>query len=83
MALSIKTEEADRLARALAAVTHESLTDAVTIALRERLERVRDQRGVDVVARLDRLRAEYLAFPVEDPRSPDEIIGYDEHGLPA
>ena len=40
MALSIKTEEADRLARELAAVTGETLTDAVTKALRERLDRV-------------------------------------------
>ena len=39
MALSIKTEEADRLARVLSQLTGESLTRAVTIALRERLER--------------------------------------------
>lgn len=41
MALSIKTEEADRLARELAAVTGETMTEAVTTALRERLSRVR------------------------------------------
>ncbi|HEX3405974.1 MAG TPA: type II toxin-antitoxin system VapB family antitoxin [Caulobacteraceae bacterium] len=41
MALSIKTEEADRLARELARIHGESLTEAVTVALRERLERDR------------------------------------------
>jgi antitoxin VapB len=45
MALSIKTEEADRLARALSQVTGESLTRAVTIALRERLDRERARRA--------------------------------------
>lgn len=83
MALSIKTDEADRLARELAALTHESLTVAVTNALRERLERVRSQPEVDVVSRLNRLAVEYAAHPVGDPRSADELIGYDESGLPA
>ena len=39
MALSIKTEEADRLARELSQLTGESMTEAVTKSLRERLER--------------------------------------------
>jgi antitoxin VapB len=83
MALSIKTDEADRLARELAAVTHESLTEAVTTALRERLDRVRFRPEVDVVSRLDRLMVEYTAHPVADARSAEELIGYDEAGLPA
>jgi antitoxin VapB len=83
MALSIKTEEADRLARELAEATHETLTEAVTTALRERLERVRGRQRADIVSRLDRLAVEYSALPVHDPRSADEIIGYDANGLPA
>lgn len=83
MALSIKTDEADRLARQLAAETHETLTEAVTVALRERLDRVRAARVGDVAARLERLAAELATLPVADARPPDEIIGYDEHGLPA
>ncbi len=83
MALSIKSDEADRLARELAAVTGESLTDAVTEALRERLEREQALRAEhDLDRRLDRLVAEVAAMPVLDERSADEIIGYDEHGLP-
>ena len=82
MALSIKTEEADRLARELAEATHETLTEAVTVALRERLERVRGRQRADIVSRLDRLAVEYRTLPVHDSRSADEIIGYDANGLP-
>lgn len=45
MALSIKTEEADRLARELAAITGENMTLAVTTALRERIERLKSPQG--------------------------------------
>lgn len=41
MALSIKTKEADTLARELSRLTGESMTEAVTVALRQRLERER------------------------------------------
>lgn len=44
MALSIKTEEADRLARELSRLTGESLTDAITRAMRERLDRLHAER---------------------------------------
>jgi antitoxin VapB len=82
MALSIKSSEADRLARDLAATTGESLTDAVTTALRERLERERARRAGDVVRRLTRLSEEVRDLPVLDARSPEDIVGYGEHGLP-
>lgn len=82
MALSIKTDEADRLARELAAATSESITEAVTIALRERLDRVRDRQRLDIAHRLSRLTTEYTGLARVDNRSADEIIGYDEHGLP-
>lgn len=82
MVLSIKTEEADRLARELAASTGETLTQAVTVALRERLARVQSELHPDIVTRLDRLVIEYASLPVHDPRSAEEIIGYDASGLP-
>lgn len=81
MALSIKTEEADALAREVASLAHESLTEAVTVALRERLERLRNSR-LDISGNLERLGVEYRALPVHDRHSADEIIGYDESGLP-
>lgn len=53
------------------------------MALRERLDRVRAGRGVDIVRRLGRLTVEYTGLPVHDSRTPDEILGYDEAGLPS
>lgn len=83
MALSIKSERADRLARELAAATGESLTSAVEAALEERLQREHARRGPGLGARLRRLQADVARTPVVDPRSPDEIVGYDHNGLPA
>ena len=85
MALSIKNPEAERLARELARVTGESLTEAVTEALRDRLVRKAGHKGdLDQVrAEIRRIQARVAALPVLDDRTPDEIIGYDEHGLPS
>ena len=54
MALSIKTEEADRLARELSRLTGETMTDAITQAMRERLERLRAEQHAtgDYTARM-------------------------------
>ena len=82
MAFSIKNEEADELARQLAATTGESLTEAVLVALRERLQREQRRRRQGAGARLRRLAAEAAELPVLDDRRPDEVIGYDEHGWP-
>ena len=83
MALSIKHPEADRLARLLAERTGESLTDAVLTALRERLDR--EQARSDAAQIQEELRAigaRMARYPVLDDRSPDEILGYGEHGIP-
>ena len=82
MAFSIKNDDADRLARQLAATTGESLTDAVLIALRERLQREQARRQVGAASRLRRLAAEVATLPVIDVRPVDEILGYDHRGLP-
>ena len=82
MALSIKSDEADRLARELAAETGETLTEAVEIALQERLDREHAKRTASMRTRLARLAADVAALPVADDRSPDEIIGYDDAGRP-
>lgn len=82
MALSIKDPETDRLARALAEATGESLTEAIRRALEERLAREtrRSRRGL--VAEIRRIQEYVARLPVIDPRSAEEILGYDEHGLP-
>jgi antitoxin VapB len=82
MALSIKSDEADRLARELAAETGETLTEAVEIALRERLDRERARHAASMRTRLARLAADVAALRVADDRTPKEIIGYDDAGLP-
>jgi antitoxin VapB len=83
MALSLKDKETDRLARAVAALTGETLTDAVRVALAERLERERTRRGEStrLADQLEQLGRECAALPDLDPRSPDEIVGYDENGM--
>ncbi|MHB1501495.1 MAG: type II toxin-antitoxin system VapB family antitoxin [Candidatus Dormibacteria bacterium] len=84
MPLSIKDQKTDRLARELADATGESLTTAVAIALSERLERVRGlPRGQDLAAELTAIARRCSALPVLDARPEEEILGYDEHGLPA
>ena len=81
MALNIKSDQADRLARELAAACDESITEAVTTAIEERLRRRRRDRG-RIAARLRSVRDDVRALPRLDERSDDEILGYDEHGLP-
>ncbi len=83
MSLSIKHPEADRLARELAARTGETLTEAVVNALRERLARKRGHaRAIPLREDLAAIRHRCASLPVLDDRSPDQIIGYDEDGLP-
>jgi len=81
MALSIKDDEADRLARELAKATGESLTTAVKTALRERLARARHGSRRPLSQDLDEIAQACAALPVLDAREPDDIIGYDERGL--
>ena len=50
MALSLKNEEAERLARQIAAKTGESLTGAIQKALEERWDRLQNQRLAQVLA---------------------------------
>jgi antitoxin VapB len=84
MALSIKDPEADRLARELSARTGETLTEAVVVALRERLTRVAGRsRSVPLREELAAIRRRCAALPVLDGRSDDDILGYDGRGLPA
>jgi antitoxin VapB len=84
MALNIKSAETDRLARELAALTGESITEAVTRAVEMRLEQERRERDVmrreRLKALLDDVRARVSKLPVLDPRTDDEILGYNEFG---
>jgi antitoxin VapB len=84
MALSIKDPQTDRLARELSDATGENLTTPVTVALRERLERVRGvARGTSLAADLAAIAERCRQLPLIDDRPGDKIVGYDDHGLPA
>jgi antitoxin VapB len=83
MPLSIKSLETERLVRELAAKTGESLTGTIQKALEERLERInREKRSRAVASQLEEILRRVDQLPILDPRSADEIIGYDENGLP-
>jgi antitoxin VapB len=83
MPLNIRNQETEELANALAKLTGETKTEAVTQALRERIQRVRRARAKRRLAdELDEIALHCATLPVRDTRSADEIMGYDENGLP-
>jgi antitoxin VapB len=83
MPLNIRSEETEELANALARLTGETKTEAVTQAIRERLQRLRRARTKRRLADdLDEIALHCSTLPVLDQRSADDIIGYDENGLP-
>jgi antitoxin VapB len=83
MPLNIRNEETEELAKALAKLTGETKTEAVTQALRERIQRVRRARAKRRMAdELDEIALHCSTLPMRDHRSADEIMDYDENGLP-
>jgi len=83
MGLNIKNREAHLLAEELAKLTGESMTTAVTIALRERLARVRQEQGLSLADRLLAIGRDCAARLKEPFRSADHgDLLYDERGLP-
>jgi antitoxin VapB len=82
MSLNIKSPEAHELAARLASLTGESITKAVTEAIRERLEREKRKRDEDkLFAELMEIAEQCAAYPRRDDRSLEEFL-YDERGLP-
>jgi antitoxin VapB len=83
MGLKIKNREARLMAEKLSKLTGESMTTAVTIALRERLARVRQEQGLGLANRLLAIGRDCAARLNEPFRSADHgDILYDELGLP-
>jgi antitoxin VapB len=87
MALNIKNEEAEKLARELARRRGQGITKVLTDVLRREVERERrkptPREKDEFHRRIQAIVDDVKKLPVLDDRSPDEIIGYDEHGLPA
>lgn len=83
MALNIKNAMAEKLARELADETGESLTDAVISALQSRLGAIRRVRETGpIAADVAEIQAFVKAQPERDSRTAEQILGYDEFGLP-
>jgi antitoxin VapB len=82
MALNIRNRETEKLAADLAALTGETKTEAVTKALKARLEQVKRRRTKRRLAdRLDEIAQHCASLPLLDGRSPEDML-YDDHGLP-
>lgn len=83
MAMNIKNEETQKLAKELARRTGESMTAAITEAVRERLDRVRNEQGNDLADRLLEIGRDCAAHLREPFRSVDHgQLLYNEKGLP-
>jgi antitoxin VapB len=83
MSLNIKNKEAHKLAQQVAKLTGESMTEAVTQAIRERLDRVRRARTTGLADRLLEIGRDCAAHLKEPFRSIDHgAMLYDENGLP-
>jgi antitoxin VapB len=83
MGLNIKNEQTHRLAEELSRLTGESLTAAVTVAVRERLERIRRERGKSLADRLLAIGRDCAPRLREPFRSADHAeLLYDENGMP-
>ena len=85
MPLNIKNDEAHEYAKKLATLTGKSITEVVTEALQKEMDRQEEKhnaRGNRLVDDLDAIALRCASSPVMDERTPDEILGYDDRGLP-
>jgi len=80
VALTIQSPEAERLAQELAAKRGASVEDSVLQALRAETEREEERARRHQL--IKEIQDEVAKLPVLDDRTPDEILGYDEWGLP-
>ena len=83
MPLNIKDDDTHSLAKRLAHLTGESLSKAVKRAIQDRLAQVeRSRAGGRIADELDHIALHCASLPRRDRRSADQVIGYDERGLP-
>jgi antitoxin VapB len=83
LALNIKNPETERMARELARRRGTGVTEAVTAALQAELQREQNRvREPGLAERLLKIGEEYSKLPTYDDRTDDEILGWDENGLP-
>ena len=82
MGIIIKNPDAEAKIRKLAKQTGETLTTAIERAVDERLARLPRRKSRIDRKKLTELLDYFDSLPIDDPRTPDEIIGYDKHGVP-
>ena len=84
MALVIDNPETERIARELAERNGETVDQTIANAVAALLEKQKRRLDKDaLLAETKRIQAELKALPVLDDRAPDQILGYDENGLPS
>ena len=83
MAINIKDPETDRLARELAELTGLPITTALREAIEEKLAATRARQAATKTPGLEAIIARGRSRRTLDDRPPEEILGYDERGLPA
>jgi len=82
MALSIRNSRAEQLAREVASISGENLTQAIIHALEERLERLRGRRTTaNTVQEIMAVSQRCRSLPDIDERSPEEILDYNQSGV--
>jgi antitoxin VapB len=83
MSLNIKDQRTHELVRRLAALTGETMTEAVRVAVQERLKyQLAGRGGRPLGERLREIARHCATLPVISQRGEDETLGYDERGLP-
>jgi len=82
MALSIRNSQAEKLAREVATISGENLTQAIIHALEERLERLKGRRTTsNLMQEIMTISQRCSSIPDIDQRSPEEILGYNQSGI--
>ena len=82
MAISIRNEKTEKLAREVALLTGENLTQTITLSLEERLNRLKGRKTtIDLKQEIMLISERCKSLPDIDPRTPDEILGYDQDGI--
>jgi antitoxin VapB len=81
MALSIRNNLAEQLARTIAKETGESITQAIISALQEKLVRLKGKKSItDLKSKILQISNRCSKLPNADKRTPDEILGYNQDG---
>jgi antitoxin VapB len=90
MALSIKNRELEHTARELARITGKPITEALLEGAKRELDRqkqikryLRVDEEADPLARVRDIQRRYAALPNTSTLTDDEVLGYDEFGIPS